>query len=120
MSTSAKTLPEITEPDLYVIERISGPDALGRWMFYAYWLDNNVGYYLNQVGTRGQVFNTDLAAWTAAAEARGARVVMIEDHAAAGRAASAPDCPMGDPDCEGAWQLDPDTACHDACETPAA
>lgn len=32
----------------------------------------------------------------------------------------APDCPADDPDCEGAVQLDPDTACHDACEPAAA
>lgn len=32
--------------------------------------------------------------------------------------AAAPDCPADDPDCEGAAQLDPTTASHDACEPP--
>jgi hypothetical protein len=77
-----RTVPTITDPKLIVVEPITEADELGRQQFFGYWLADNVGYFLNETGTRGQVWHTNLAVWTAEQEAKGFTVVGRADYEA--------------------------------------
>ena len=74
-----RTLPTITDPNVFLVEFTGPEDEQGRRQFFAYWLDNNVGPALNETGTRGQVFHTWLDTFIERAEQRAMRVEFLND-----------------------------------------
>lgn len=73
-------LPVITDPTIIVIEPHRETDEFGERLFVAYWLDHNTGPGMNETGTRGQVFYTNLNLWREQATERGKRVIDRNDY----------------------------------------
>lgn len=74
----SKQLPNITDKNEMVIELEDAvEDSAGNQRFAAYWLVNNVGPHLNQVGTRGQMYHTNLKKFLAGTKANGRTVRFI-------------------------------------------
>ena len=69
------TTPVITDENEMVVEFYGdGPDSFNRRNFFAFWLDNNIGYRCNEHGVRGQAFFTDADEFIARNQTRGRTV----------------------------------------------
>ncbi|HYQ69051.1 hypothetical protein [Actinophytocola sp.] len=76
---NARGIPTITDPDLILVRfDDEKPDDFGRRQFMAYWLDNNVGPRCDEIGTRGQVFHSEIAKWLDRETRRGKTVADLE------------------------------------------
>lgn len=72
--TPAVEVPTITCPDLTLLQQVGDRDTLGRAYLYAFWRADNIGPRLDETGTRGQVFHTDVDKLIARLERVGHRV----------------------------------------------
>lgn len=62
---ATRDVPVITDRNVIMVELRGKSDEQGRIQFFAFWLDDNVGPHLDETGTRGQVFRTNVAQWIA-------------------------------------------------------